>query len=158
MKTGAFGGPRSDAPSISNPKPIKRSLHFQQATFSNGLHKPNFTTKISGPSRRLAPYQRNQICTLASNQISNAGSKSSDGPLIVWFKHDLRIDDHPGLHEALISKKDIIPFFCFDPKRYEALVHSPASAAALARSVASLRSSLPHFLPVYPPRMIFYAK
>ena len=142
MKTGAFGGPRSDAPSISNPKPIKRSLHFQQATFSNGLHKPNFTTKISGPSRRLAPYQRNQICTLASNQISNAGSKSSDGPLIVWFKHDLRIDDHPGLHEALISKKDIIPFFCFDPKRYEALVHSPASAAALARSVASLRSSL----------------
>ncbi len=65
-----------------------------------------------------------------------------DAPVIVWFKHDLRIDDHPGLHQALATSKTIIPFFCFDPRRYEQVVHSTSSAAGLGQAVVSLRASL----------------
>ena len=35
--------------------------------------------------------------------------------LQLWFKHDLRIDDHPGLHHALSRQQGVVPLFCFDP-------------------------------------------
>ena len=35
--------------------------------------------------------------------------------LQLWFKHDLRIDDHPGLHYALSRQQGVVPLFCFDP-------------------------------------------
>lgn len=36
------------------------------------------------------------------------------GPCIVWFKHDLRTDDHPGL-VAASSYHTVIPVYVFDP-------------------------------------------
>ena len=33
----------------------------------------------------------------------------------VWYKHDLRLDDHPGLVSAARSSSAIVPLFCFDP-------------------------------------------
>lgn len=84
---------------------------------------------------------------ISSSSATSPTSQSNlahvdDTPVILWFKHDLRIDDHPGLHQALATSNTIIPVFCFDVKRYEQVVHSTFSAAALRRAVASLRSSL----------------
>lgn len=47
------------------------------------------------------------------------------GGVQVWFKHDLRLDDHPGLTAALEAGDPIIPFFCFDPAMYAHLVRLP---------------------------------
>ena len=33
---------------------------------------------------------------------------------IFWFRRDLRIDDNPGLYEALTNSKSVIPIFIFD--------------------------------------------
>lgn len=35
--------------------------------------------------------------------------------MILWFKHDLRTHDHPGLSKALATSRPVIAFFCFDP-------------------------------------------
>lgn len=35
--------------------------------------------------------------------------------MILWFKHDLRTHDHPGLSKALAESRPVIAFFCFDP-------------------------------------------
>jgi pimeloyl-ACP methyl ester carboxylesterase len=64
--------------------------------------------------------------------------------VILWYKHDLRVDDHPGLHMALSFTEgvEVIPYFCFDPARYARLAHNTSSAAALRQAVHSLSSDL----------------
>lgn len=37
--------------------------------------------------------------------------------LQVWFKHDLRLDDHPGLHNAVAAGTALVPVYCFDPSQ-----------------------------------------
>lgn len=43
----------------------------------------------------------------------------------VWFKQDLRLDDHPGLDQALASGASVVPLFCFDPALYSHLLRAP---------------------------------
>jgi hypothetical protein len=48
--------------------------------------------------------------------------KEEGGQLaIVWFKHDLRIDDHLGLAAALEYER-VLPLFIFDPDVYAGMV------------------------------------
>jgi deoxyribodipyrimidine photo-lyase len=35
--------------------------------------------------------------------------------VVMWFRRDLRLHDHPALHQALRSGSTIVPVFCFDP-------------------------------------------
>lgn len=42
----------------------------------------------------------------------------------VWFKSDLRLDDHPGLHLAK-DAASLLPVFCFDPELYLHLLRTP---------------------------------
>lgn len=37
--------------------------------------------------------------------------------LQVWFKHDLRLDDHPGLQQAVSADTSLVPVYCFDPSQ-----------------------------------------
>ena len=37
--------------------------------------------------------------------------------LQVWFKHDLRLDDHPGLQKAVAADTSLVPVYCFDPSQ-----------------------------------------
>lgn len=50
----------------------------------------------------------------------------SDAPIIVWFRTDLRLKDHPGVAEAVESGRPIIPIYIHD----EALMRRPWGAAA----------------------------
>jgi deoxyribodipyrimidine photo-lyase len=45
---------------------------------------------------------------------------------IVWFRRDLRVHDHPGLHEALARHDRVVPAFVLDP----ALLHGRFPSAA----------------------------
>ncbi len=46
--------------------------------------------------------------------------KGKDGmthaPLIIWFRRDLRLDDHPMLQAALATGRPLIPVFILDPE------------------------------------------
>lgn len=62
-------------------------------------------------------------------------------PVLIWFKADLRVDDHPGLH-AVAAATAALPLFVFDPLRHGHLAATPDTATALARALASLRTRL----------------
>ena len=60
-------------------------------------------------------------------------------PIIMWFRRDLRLGDHPALTEACNSGRPVIPLFIHDD------VVAGQGAAPLFRlglSVASLRDAL----------------
>jgi hypothetical protein len=71
-------------------------------------------------------YSR-QVC-IARMQVTAAAARTDPelqgkdakpavkAPVIVWFKHDLRTCDHPGLSKALTSGQPVLCFFCFDCK------------------------------------------
>ena len=40
--------------------------------------------------------------------------------IAVWFKNDLRLADHPALHQALKEGSDILPVYCLDPAQFVA--------------------------------------
>jgi hypothetical protein len=66
--------------------------------------------------------------------------KEEGGQLaIVWFKHDLRIDDHLGLAAALEYER-VLPLFIFDPDVYAGW--SKELLESLFDAVEDLRSSL----------------
>eukprot|EP00891_Asterochloris_glomerata_P003213 jgi/Astpho2/3213/Aster-x0568 len=68
-------------------------------------------------------------------------SGGGDASAALWFKHDLRIDDHPGLHHALSRPGGIVPLFCFDPG-HQNLLRTPHGIEGLVGAVAALRESL----------------
>lgn len=66
----------------------------------------------------------------------------SEAPIILWFRRDLRLDDHPALHAAVQSGAPVIPTFIWSPE--EAGDWSPGSASRwwLHQSLSSLRDDL----------------
>jgi len=120
---------------INLTRPQQNHFSLNKSLWEHYHGLPKYTSIASVRGKIL-----NTSATSPKSQSNPATVK--DAPVILWFKHDLRIDDHPGLHQAFTSSNTIIPFFCFDPKRYEQVVHSTSSAAALSRAVTSLRSSL----------------
>jgi hypothetical protein len=55
----------------------------------------------------------------------------------VWFKHDLRVADHPGLLAAAAAAAaagGIVPFFCLDPQQYAYLALMPGGAEGVLLS------------------------
>ncbi len=62
-------------------------------------------------------------------------------PVILWFRSDLRLDDHPGVAAALASGRPILPLYIWD----ESLGTRPMGAASrwwLARSLEALDEEL----------------
>lgn len=64
------------------------------------------------------------------------------GPLLVWFKRDLRIDDHPGLHMAICSGRTIVGLFVLDRDLYEGMITSELDAQVLHGALAGLSDEL----------------
>src|SRR5262245_19351266 len=62
-------------------------------------------------------------------------------PVIVWFRDDLRLSDHPALHAAAKSGAPLIALYVLDESD---AARSPGGAARwwLAQSLRSLQASL----------------
>ncbi|GAN54548.1 cryptochrome/photolyase family protein [Tanticharoenia sakaeratensis] len=65
-----------------------------------------------------------------------------DSPVIVWFREDLRLGDHPALHDAAATGRPVICVWVLDEKTGRA----PGGAARwfLAGALESLRDDLAH--------------
>lgn len=66
---------------------------------------------------------------------------------IVWFRNDLRVQDHEVLDAAHRDSLSLLPLYCFDPRDYGKSSAGfdktgPYRAAFLLQSVADLRKSL----------------
>jgi deoxyribodipyrimidine photo-lyase len=64
---------------------------------------------------------------------------AGDAPLILWFRRDLRLDDHPMLHEAAATGRPLVAVFLLDPET-EAI--GAAAKGRLGLSVAAFASAL----------------
>ncbi|PON56236.1 DNA photolyase class 1, 8-HDF type [Parasponia andersonii] len=74
---------------------------FTSPHFPSLSHSPN-TLRFSQSRRRHRSVIRAQI----------RGEKR--GVAVIWFKHDLRIDDHPGLVAATSNHLALVPLYVFD--------------------------------------------
>jgi deoxyribodipyrimidine photo-lyase len=61
------------------------------------------------------------------------------GPVVVWFRRDLRLHDHPALTDAIASGRSVAPLFVFDPGLLHGRFASANRAWFLLGSVAALR-------------------
>jgi deoxyribodipyrimidine photo-lyase len=71
----------------------------------------------------------------------------SQKKIIVWFRNDLRLEDHEPLTRALELEKPIIPVYCFDPRFWGTTQHGfpktgPCRAMFLLESLRDLKQSL----------------
>jgi hypothetical protein len=72
-----------------------------------------------GPLLPAPPHRRRVLRNRFQGRIvaSNATNPVRDGgaAAVVWFKHDLRIDDHPGLAAAVAEpRRPVVPLYVFD--------------------------------------------
>ncbi|KAI0566799.1 DNA photolyase [Gracilaria domingensis] len=86
--------------------------------------------------------------------MPNAAGFFDDGALgkgmdkvVVLFRSDLRLDDHPALSYALEDAKDVVPVYCFDPRHFGRTDYGfqktgKYRARFLTESVHDLRKSL----------------
>jgi deoxyribodipyrimidine photo-lyase len=63
-------------------------------------------------------------------------------PVLIWFRHDLRLADHPALAAALAAGGSLLPVFVLDDEAAGARRYGAASRWWLHRSLAALRNSL----------------
>jgi deoxyribodipyrimidine photo-lyase len=61
---------------------------------------------------------------------------------IVWFRRDLRVRDHPALHQAAVSGGPVVPVFVVDPALTSGSAASGPRAGFLAASLADLDEAL----------------
>jgi deoxyribodipyrimidine photo-lyase len=74
-----------------------------------------------------------------------AGKKG--GVVLLWFRSDLRLDDHPALSAALEEGSSVLPVYCFDPRQFGKTSFGFEKtgryrAKFLIESVADLRKAL----------------
>lgn len=76
---------------------------FLSTTFSQ-----NLTTHSFGSKPVLKMSTQREVRSTAAAEHTNSGDAA-----VIWFKHDLRIDDHIGL-VAASQYRTIIPLYVFD--------------------------------------------
>lgn len=84
--------------------------------------------------------------------MTRAAACKDDGAVVVWFKNDLRLDDHVGVHKALkrirtesergASERPLVFFYCFDPYLLAPLLFTPAGPEVLVAAIRQLRDEL----------------
>lgn len=66
----------------------------------------------------------------------------TEGPVLVWFKNDLRTGDHPGLYKAVEDGLNVVPVYCLDPTVVTGLLDVPGGVHLLWGALCNLERSL----------------
>ncbi|KAI8101460.1 hypothetical protein M9435_001566 [Picochlorum sp. BPE23] len=92
----------------------------------------------------LAHLPRQLGVTARSSASSSTGSSGRTSVAILWFKHDFRLDDHPGVHQVMHSDSIdvVVPVYLFDPQIYARVVNCKDMARVLEGAVGSLAAKL----------------
>ena len=60
--------------------------------------------------------RRNRCFSATASLVDDSSSqKHETSSAILWFKKDLRVDDHPGLLSASANFQSVLPVYIFDP-------------------------------------------
>ncbi|KAK6926363.1 Alpha/beta hydrolase fold-1 [Dillenia turbinata] len=93
---------------------------FHSSTMSTLLLFPRFPSLHSPPipnSLSRSPFRfSSPFASMSSSAIEEReNEKKNNGVALLWFKHDLRVDDHPGLLAAS-QYRTVLPLYIFDPR------------------------------------------
>jgi deoxyribodipyrimidine photo-lyase len=67
---------------------------------------------------------------------------TSERPVVVWFRRDLRVHDHPALTDAIARGRLVAPLYVLDPALLHGRFASPNRAWFLVECVEALRREL----------------
>ena len=67
---------------------------------------------------------------------------TGDRPVIIWFRRDLRLHDHPALTDAVACGRPVAPLFVIDPALLSGRFASPNRAWFLFGCIDALRREL----------------
>jgi deoxyribodipyrimidine photo-lyase len=67
---------------------------------------------------------------------------TTDAPVILWFRNDLRLDDQAALHAAIETGQPVLPVFILDDENAGAWASGGATRWWLHHSLAALRNAL----------------
>ncbi|CAD5187578.1 unnamed protein product [Musa acuminata subsp. malaccensis] len=77
--------------------------------------------RIASPLRPSLPRPRPRrlpFCVACVRPLASPapgqGEAARGGSALVWFKNDLRVDDHPGLVAAVAKHETVVPLYVFD--------------------------------------------
>lgn len=86
------------------------------------------TPRLVAAARRAPAARRRPAASAAAAGAAAAAVPrlpARPGPVLVWHKHDLRTEDHPGLLAAAAAGAPVVPVFCLDPRLYAPLALQP---------------------------------
>lgn len=125
---------------------FKSNILYQKCP-SVVFHKKIKTTSFNHNLKTHIKYLNKSLnCTLNGNHDGMNESFESrefqSESVVLWFKNDLRIDDHPGLLKAIQNYHQIIPFYSLDPDLIKGIVDVPGGLELLYTSLSKLKSNL----------------
>jgi hypothetical protein len=106
------------------PSASSRFLRFQRVGNVYGTGVSQKRDRLGGarlfiPAIRCDATGKNSsthgLASSSSSPSAAAAASCRKTVAIVWFKHDLRVDDHPGL-AAAAEYEQVLPLFIFDPQ------------------------------------------
>lgn len=68
---------------------------------------------IPASPRRRHRHRRSRL-VVSSSAAPVKAARDGGAAAVVWFKHDLRVDDHPGLAAAAGRSRPVVPLYVFD--------------------------------------------
>ena len=95
----------------------RRVVRSPDSTIVLQCHKvAAFRAPESSETRSDKRLARSIACASAGVASAGVTNRSTDSKelAILWFKHDLRLDDHPGV-AAASAYKQVLPVYVFDP-------------------------------------------
>lgn len=95
----------------------------------------------------LLPGYAGQFLPLFLKLAFTELERMSDRRILIWYRNDLRLNDHEPLDRALQANAQVIPVYCFDPRQFG---HTPFGfpktgafrAKFLLESLSDLRQAL----------------
>lgn len=123
--------------------PSSRAARSLRPSSSATVLPQRAATFVSAPALRpdLAPQRA------ASGHLSDAAVGKGTGTVVLLFRSDLRLDDHPALTHAIEDAAKVVPVYCFDPRHFGRTEYGfektgQYRAKFLLESITVLRASL----------------
>lgn len=102
-------------PPIASPAIVPSASPTLSASVVAPPSAPLHSRRASAPSPSPAPAP-SALPSRAHAPAPAAGGRN--GTVVVWFRGDLRLHDHPALVHALEEGRRVVPVYCFDPRMF----------------------------------------
>jgi len=119
--------------------PYKRRKHFSVYTSVHASSRWRLPATSETKEARSVPMKSVQGLTMDAERDPKL---KTEGSVVVLFKNDLRIEDHPGPQMASKTRSPVIPLYCLDPNLVRNLEETPGGIELLWGALKHLKDSL----------------